>query len=162
MRSPITSSNSDVAPVKGRIWAAAQKTLGSRSPTQSTRSEKLRSASNCHSDTSNFSQWWSPSERSVCSEMISDMDGMPQPYGGIQLHSDGQPPDPPPSSLARRLSLNVKHPTYSVSELGTPQGCCRPRTFTARAPAVGEASHRSWCRITRAHMTMTSRGGLGG
>src|SRR5215203_157974 len=91
MRSPITSSNSDVAPVKGRIWAAAQKTLGSRSPTQSTRSEKLRSASNCHSEANNFSQWWSPSERSVCSEMISDMDGMAQPYGGIQLHSDGQP-----------------------------------------------------------------------
>ena len=28
MRSPTTSSNSEVAPVKGRIWAAAQKTFG--------------------------------------------------------------------------------------------------------------------------------------
>ena len=65
----------------GRIWPAAQKTLGSRSGTHNTKSEKLRSASNCHSDTSSFNQWWSLSERSVCSEMISDMDGMPQMYG---------------------------------------------------------------------------------
>src|SRR4029453_2326102 len=87
MRSPTTSSNSEVAPVKGRIWPAAQKTLGSWSRTHNTRSEKLRSASNCHSETSSFSQWWSPSERSVCSEMISDMDGMRQIYGCVQYRS---------------------------------------------------------------------------
>ena len=80
MRSPTTSSNNDVTPVNGRIWAAAQKTLGSWSRTQRTRSEKLRSASNCHSDTSSLSQRWSGSERSVCSEMISDIDGMSQIY----------------------------------------------------------------------------------
>ncbi len=52
----MTSSKSDVMPVNGRICAAAQKTLGSRSRTHKTRSEKLRSASSCHSETSSFNQ----------------------------------------------------------------------------------------------------------
>ena len=79
----------DIVEQRGRAGeradlAAAQKTLGSRSGTHNTRSEKLRSASNCHSETSSFSQWWSPSERSVCSEMISDIDGMSQIYGRVK------------------------------------------------------------------------------
>src|SRR5450756_2184344 len=76
MSSPTTSSSSAVGPVAGRTCAAAQNSLSSVAGTQQMRSEKLRSASRCHSLTMSLRIATSSAPRSVWSATTWAKDSM--------------------------------------------------------------------------------------
>ena len=90
MRSPTTSSSSEVAPVNGRSGRPPRRRWDrGRGPTRP--SQRTEIGEQLPLRDQQLQPVMVALGESVCSEMISDIDGMPQMYGSVQLHSDGQP-----------------------------------------------------------------------